>query len=153
MGEQLGRQDRLFYDFCLDDRVPADHLVRRLDAVLDLSWLVPRQISTGDRTILGRISDRGNTYHSRNIGEQISYDGYPAKAGSTFEGSAIAALIKVFLLISRVWVRHAIYLRRSEQNDLVPARKRVRGRAGVGIDESQGREAFPSKSGEYCPHL
>ncbi len=39
MGEQLGRQDRLFYEFCLDDRVPADHLVRRLDAVLDLSWL------------------------------------------------------------------------------------------------------------------
>jgi len=39
MGEQLGRQDRLFYEFCLDDRVPAEHLVRRLDAVLDLSWL------------------------------------------------------------------------------------------------------------------
>ena len=39
MGEQLGRQDRLFYGFCLDDRVPADHLVRRLDAVLDLNWL------------------------------------------------------------------------------------------------------------------
>jgi transposase len=39
MGEQLGRQDRLFYDVCLEDRVPADHLVRRLDAVLDLSWL------------------------------------------------------------------------------------------------------------------
>ncbi len=39
MGEQLGFQDRLFYEFCLDDRVPADHLVRRLDAVLDLSWL------------------------------------------------------------------------------------------------------------------
>ena len=37
MGEQLGRQDRLFYEFCLDDRVPADHLVRRLDVVLDLS--------------------------------------------------------------------------------------------------------------------
>ncbi len=39
MGEQLGRQDRLFYEFCLDDRVPADHLLRRIDAVLDLSWL------------------------------------------------------------------------------------------------------------------
>ena len=39
MGEQLGRQDRLFYEFCLDDRVPADHLVRRLDGVLDLTWL------------------------------------------------------------------------------------------------------------------
>ena len=39
MGEHVGRQDRLFYEFCLDDRVPADHLLRRLDAVLDLSWL------------------------------------------------------------------------------------------------------------------
>ena len=39
MGEQLGRQDRLFYAFCLEDRVAADHLLRRVDAVLDLSWL------------------------------------------------------------------------------------------------------------------
>ncbi len=39
MGEQLGRQDRLFYEFCLEDVVPADHLLRRIDAVLDLSWL------------------------------------------------------------------------------------------------------------------
>ncbi len=39
MGEHLGRQDRLFYEFCLDDRVPDDHLLRRVDAVLDLNWL------------------------------------------------------------------------------------------------------------------
>lgn len=39
MGEQLGRQDRLFYEFCLEDVVPADHLLRKVDAVLDLSWL------------------------------------------------------------------------------------------------------------------
>jgi len=39
MGEQLGRQDRLFYEFCLDERVPSDHLLRRIDSVLDLSWL------------------------------------------------------------------------------------------------------------------
>ncbi len=39
MGEQVGRQDRLFYDFCLEEQVPADHLLRRIDAVLDLSWL------------------------------------------------------------------------------------------------------------------
>ncbi len=39
MGDRLVRQDRLFYDVCLEDRVPPDHLVRRLDAVLDLSWL------------------------------------------------------------------------------------------------------------------
>ncbi len=39
MGERLGRQDRLFYEFCLEDRVPADHLLRKIDGVLDLSWL------------------------------------------------------------------------------------------------------------------
>ncbi len=39
MGEPLGKQDRLFYDFCLEDRVPADHLLRKIDAVLDVSWL------------------------------------------------------------------------------------------------------------------
>ena len=39
MGEQLGRQGRLFYEFCLKDRVPADHPLRRIDAVLDLIWL------------------------------------------------------------------------------------------------------------------
>ena len=39
MGEQPGRQGRLFYDICLEDRVPADHLLRQIDRVLDLSWL------------------------------------------------------------------------------------------------------------------
>ena len=34
----MGRQptpDRLFYDFCLDDHVPAGHLLRRVDCFLD----------------------------------------------------------------------------------------------------------------------
>ena len=35
MGRQRGDQDRLFYDVSLDGLVPADHLVRRIDAVLD----------------------------------------------------------------------------------------------------------------------
>lgn len=39
MGERLVRQDSLFYEICLEDKVPADHLLRRIDAVLDLSWL------------------------------------------------------------------------------------------------------------------
>lgn len=39
MGEAVGRQDRLFYEFDLEDMVPADHLLRRIDSVLDLSWL------------------------------------------------------------------------------------------------------------------
>jgi transposase len=39
MGEPVGRQERLFYEFDLEEMVPADHLLRRIDAVLDLSWL------------------------------------------------------------------------------------------------------------------
>ena len=38
MGERQGCQDRLFYEFDLEDVVPADHLLRRIDAVLDLDW-------------------------------------------------------------------------------------------------------------------
>ncbi len=39
MGQAVGRQERLFYEFDLEDRVPAGHLLRRIDAALDLSWL------------------------------------------------------------------------------------------------------------------
>jgi transposase len=39
MGAPVGRQDRLFYEFDLEEMVPADHLLRKIDAVLDLSWL------------------------------------------------------------------------------------------------------------------
>jgi transposase len=39
MGQSVGQQDRLFYEFNLEDRVPSNHLLRRIDAVLDLSWL------------------------------------------------------------------------------------------------------------------
>jgi transposase len=39
MGQVVGQQDRLFYEFNLEDRIPANHLLRRIDAVLDLTWL------------------------------------------------------------------------------------------------------------------
>ncbi len=39
MGASVGRQNRLFYEFCLEDRVPADHLLRKIDGVLQLAWL------------------------------------------------------------------------------------------------------------------
>ena len=38
MGMQAS-PERLFYDFCLDEHVPADHLLRRIDGFLDLSEL------------------------------------------------------------------------------------------------------------------
>jgi transposase len=39
MGRQNNDQGPLFYEFCLDEAVPDDHLVRKIDSVLDLSWV------------------------------------------------------------------------------------------------------------------
>jgi transposase len=39
MGRLKSDQVQLFYQFNLEDAVPDDHLVRRIDATLDLSWL------------------------------------------------------------------------------------------------------------------
>jgi transposase len=39
MGEHSGSQSRFFYRFNLEDRVPTDHLLRKIDVVLDLSKL------------------------------------------------------------------------------------------------------------------
>jgi len=41
MGRQNNDQGPLFYEFRLDEAVPDDHLVRQIDAVLDLSWVYP----------------------------------------------------------------------------------------------------------------
>jgi hypothetical protein len=39
MVSAVGRQDRLFYKFDLEELIPDDHhLLRHIDAVLDLSW-------------------------------------------------------------------------------------------------------------------
>ena len=39
MGRQNNDQGPLFYEFRLDEAVPDDHLVCKIDAVLDLSWV------------------------------------------------------------------------------------------------------------------
>jgi transposase len=39
MGRLKSEQGQLFYEFHLGDAVPEDHLVRKIDAALDLSWL------------------------------------------------------------------------------------------------------------------
>ena len=39
MGRLESDQGQLFYEFCLDNAVPEDHLVRKIDTALDLSWL------------------------------------------------------------------------------------------------------------------
>ena len=39
MGRLKSDQGQLFYEFHLSEAVPEDHLVRKIDAALDLSWL------------------------------------------------------------------------------------------------------------------
>jgi transposase len=55
MGRQGGGQGQFFYAFDLDKVVPPDHLVRQIDAVLDLSWvheeLAPYYSHTGRPSI------------------------------------------------------------------------------------------------------
>jgi len=34
MGQQTGVQERLFYEFRLDDWIPTDHLLRKIDGIL-----------------------------------------------------------------------------------------------------------------------
>jgi transposase len=55
MGRLERDQEQFFYSYRLDELVPADHLVRRLDAVLDLNWvraeLAPYYSHTGRPSI------------------------------------------------------------------------------------------------------
>lgn len=55
MGPRQEAQSALFYDFCLEDHIPEDHIVRRIEAVIDLSgirqFLVPYYSSTGRPSI------------------------------------------------------------------------------------------------------
>jgi transposase len=55
MGQREGGQGQFFYAFDLDKVVPADHLVRQIDAVLDLKWvhkeLAPYYSHTGRPSI------------------------------------------------------------------------------------------------------
>src|SRR6266849_618234 len=39
MGRLKSEQGQLFYEFRLGDAIPEDHLVRKINAALDLSWL------------------------------------------------------------------------------------------------------------------
>jgi transposase len=66
MGRLNHDQEQFFYSFRLDEAVPADHPVRRIAAVLDLSWvyceLAPYYPKTGrpsiDPVLMIRDADR-----------------------------------------------------------------------------------------------
>ena len=55
MGERQGAQGRLFYKFDLEEMVPGDHLLRKIDVMLDLSelraQLAPHYSHTGRPSI------------------------------------------------------------------------------------------------------
>ena len=55
MGRLKSDQGQLFFEFHHGDAVPEDHLVRKIDAALDLSWLrselAPRYSSMGRPSI------------------------------------------------------------------------------------------------------
>lgn len=53
MGRQV-EQASLLYEFRLEDRVPAGHLLRRVDAILDLSWV--RGYMAAHYSVIGRPS-------------------------------------------------------------------------------------------------
>jgi hypothetical protein len=61
MGRLNHDQGRLFYSFCLEEVVPDDHLVRKVAAVLDLSWvhaeLAPRYPDKGSALDRSRADD------------------------------------------------------------------------------------------------
>jgi transposase len=54
MGRLKSDQGQLFYEFHLSDAIPEDHLVRKIDAALDLSWL--RSELTPHYSSMGRPS-------------------------------------------------------------------------------------------------
>ena len=64
--------ERLFYDFCLDDHVPDDHLLRRIDRFLDFGAL--RTSLRPYYSHLGRPSvdpEIGREYDEFEIREQV----------------------------------------------------------------------------------
>ena len=75
MGRREDGQGQFFYEFNLDAVVPPDHLVRRIDAVLDLGWvhkeLAPSYSHTG-RPSIDPVPARARQPHRHE-----STDGYP----------------------------------------------------------------------------
>ena len=55
MGQQSSGQNQLFYDLCIDQYVPANHLLRQIDHVLDLSPLRQHLSSFIARPVVPRL--------------------------------------------------------------------------------------------------
>ena len=71
MGERVEMQDRLFYEFRLEEHVPAGHLLRVIDRFVDLSDL--------RRHLAGRAKCKTSAGFSQNV---ISADLFTNTSGS-----------------------------------------------------------------------
>ncbi len=60
MGRLKQDQVQLFYSFNLDEAVPEDHLVRKIAAVLDLSWV--HSELAGFYSPMGRLFHRSSAH-------------------------------------------------------------------------------------------
>jgi hypothetical protein len=122
MGRRERGQSQFFYAFDLDKAVPADHLVRQIDGVLDLDW-VQKELAayyshTGrpsiDPVLMIRMLIVGYVFAIRHIGRfasSASRMGYPTIRCSAVPG--MSAFAKA--------TRYAGYLRASWQSALRPA--------------------------------
>ncbi len=66
MGRRTGDQARLFYEFDLDERVPADHLLRRIDvfaaaALAELHHELANHYSHTGRPSIARSTESAQT--------------------------------------------------------------------------------------------
>jgi hypothetical protein len=60
MGRLKHDQGQLFYSFCLEDVVPEDHLVRKVAAVLELSWVLTH-VHRSDDGLIAKLDVRIDT--------------------------------------------------------------------------------------------
>ena len=60
MGERPVMQESLFYEFRLEDHVPCDHLLRRIDRFVDCSELRQTGKSAGRRVVCRSVPRRGD---------------------------------------------------------------------------------------------
>lgn len=118
MGRLKSEQGQLFYQFQLGDAVPEDHLVRKIDATLDLSWLrselAPHYSSTGrpsiDPELMIRMlivvrSRARRSYPPRSFGRfriMTGYGIFRLRSDSAITAVSNSLLIQP-LLCAKVW--------------------------------------------------
>ena len=134
MGRRERAQGQFFYAFDLDKVVPADHLVRQIDGVLDLDWvhkdLAPYYSQTGrpsiDPVLMIRMLIVGYVFAIRSerrlcseVQVNLAYrwfcklalrTGYPTIRCSAVPGTSAFARATRYAGYLRVWWRSALRL-------------------------------------------